>query len=181
MGQGLGPRTQAVEQNGLLSVDRLEAKKTKGMEGLPPLYSSFSGVRSNSNSYNTVAVPERAADHEPNGGPPPAVPTKAAASTLSRGGASRGGLPRSKSFGNIGPFAGTGSAARRGPTKITTTTEELIAYDRLNARDKELLEKSQVVLGLSKLYELEMGDRGAGRRGASGSRTVALNSAKKGA
>ena len=44
---------------------------------------------------------------------------------------------------------------RKGPTQIAQTTEELIAYDRLNPRDKELLEKSQVILGLSKLYELE--------------------------
>ena len=47
---------------------------------------------------------------------------------------------------------------RKGPTCIAQNTNEMIAYDKLNARDKELLEKSQVILGLSKLYEMEKKD-----------------------
>lgn len=94
-----------------------------------------------------------------------------------RGDASRGTLPRSRS--STKPFGGgRGSSARRGPTNIATTTEELIAYDRLGARDKELLEKSQVVLGLSKLYELEMGDKGSAKR-LSDTISRGLNSAQK--
>ena len=36
--------------------------------------------------------------------------------------------------------------------KIASTTHELILYDQLNMRDKELLEKSQIVLSQSKLH-----------------------------
>ena len=73
-------------------------------------------------------------------------------------------------------------APRRGPTKIAQTTEELIAYDRLNPRDKELLEKSQVVLGLSKLYEMELDELKGGGRNHSGVRTLGqASSAKKAA
>lgn len=70
-------------------------------------------------------------------------------------------------------------STRRGPTKIAQTTEELIAFDRLNPRDKELLEKSQVVLGLSKLYEIESDEQRGKARNLSGARTRDPNSAKK--
>lgn len=43
-----------------------------------------------------------------------------------------------------------------GPTKITGNTQELIAYDRLNEKDKMLIEKCQLILSQSKLYEMEM-------------------------
>ena len=40
--------------------------------------------------------------------------------------------------------------------KIANTTHELILYDQLNRKDKELLEKSQIVLSQSKLHEIKV-------------------------
>lgn len=47
------------------------------------------------------------------------------------------------------------SASLRGITNMAETTEELLAYDKLAERDKELLEKSQLILSQSYLRQLE--------------------------
>mmetsp|Transcript_10771 Transcript_10771/g.16390 ORF Transcript_10771/g.16390 Transcript_10771/m.16390 type:complete len:96 (+) Transcript_10771:100-387(+) len=40
-----------------------------------------------------------------------------------------------------------------GPTTIATNVKELMQYDKINGRDKELFEKAQVILNQSMLYQ----------------------------
>ena len=50
------------------------------------------------------------------------------------------------------------NASYRGITNMADTVDELMAYDKLAERDKELLEKSQLVLSQSYLRQLEKRD-----------------------
>lgn len=50
------------------------------------------------------------------------------------------------------------SGSYRGITNMTDCPDELLAYDKLAERDKELLEKSQLVLSQSYLRQLEKKD-----------------------
>ena len=156
-------------------MDSAPPTKAQGKPGLPPLYSSYPQNRSHSNSNHTATgtVPDRSAEQTPH--KQVLAPTTPENHRPSQSFSAIDGTAAQRSKSGR-TFTG---GPRRGPTKIAQTTEELIAFDRLNARDKELLEKSQVVLGLSKLYEMEASEPSRQGRPHSGNRTLGHNSANK--